>query len=73
MKRKVSASGQVVIPKPLRDRLGIGCGTLLEFTMEGDRLIAVSAGPPPGAAHVFGCLGKNFDTDRFIETIRGRR
>ena len=73
MKSRVAERGQVVIPKPLRDRLGVRPGTVLEFTDERGRLIAVKANEPGPTRRVWSCLGKNFETDAFISEIRGRR
>ncbi len=41
MKSTVSAKGQVVIPKPLRDSLGIRPGQELDFKEERGRLVVV--------------------------------
>lgn len=41
MKTVVSEKGQVTIPKALRDQLGLSTGTVLDFTSEKGRLIAV--------------------------------
>lgn len=41
MKAIVSVKGQVTIPKAIRSRLGIKPGTVLEFTAEEGRLVAV--------------------------------
>jgi len=40
MKSVVSEKGQVTIPKPIRDQLGLRAGTELEFSAEGGRLVA---------------------------------
>ncbi|MGH8875258.1 MAG: AbrB/MazE/SpoVT family DNA-binding domain-containing protein [Acidimicrobiia bacterium] len=40
MKGAVSQKGQVTIPKPLRDRLGIRTGEVLDFRAEGGLLVA---------------------------------
>ncbi|AGB43791.1 AbrB/MazE/SpoVT family DNA-binding domain-containing protein [Mesorhizobium sp. CO1-1-7] len=41
---RVTTKGQVTIPKPIRDHLGIGPGSEVEFvaTEEGARLVAVN-------------------------------
>lgn len=41
---RVTTKGQVTIPKPIRDRLGIAAGSEVEFvaTDEGVRLVAVN-------------------------------
>jgi AbrB family looped-hinge helix DNA binding protein len=69
MKAKVAERGQVTIPKPLRERLGVKPGTVLDFTEENGRLIAVKAAPADSVRAVYGCLGKRFDTDGFIREI----
>ena len=73
MKGRIAERGQVVIPKPLRDRLGLTPGTVLEFTEKQGRLIAVKADGPSPTHLVWGALGKNFDTEVFISEIRGKR
>ena len=70
MKAVVAERGQVTIPKPLRDKLGIRPGTALEFTAEHGTLIARKAETDP-VSRVFGCLGGKIDTDRFIRSLRG--
>lgn len=70
MKAVVAERGQVTIPKPLRDKLGIRPGTALEFTARDGTLIARKAETDP-VSRVFGCLGGRIDTDRFIRAVRG--
>jgi AbrB family looped-hinge helix DNA binding protein len=41
VKSVVSEKGQVVIPKTLREKMGIASGTVLDFTVHQGRLIAV--------------------------------
>ncbi len=36
---RVTEKGQVTIPKPLREALGIGAGTEVEFQRDGDALV----------------------------------
>ena len=50
MKARVAERGQVTIPKRLRDRLGVKPGTVLEFSEERGRLIAVKSGAA-GSGH----------------------
>jgi len=74
MKARVAERGQVTIPKRLRERLGVKPGTVLEFSEEHGRLIAVKSGgglDPVG--EVFGCLGKRLNTDALMAQLRGRR
>ena len=70
MKAVVAERGQVTIPKPLRDKLGIRPGTQLEFAAKNGTLVARKAETDP-VSRVFGCLGGKLDTDRFIRALRG--
>lgn len=45
MTSRVGPKGQVVIPKDLRDRLGIRPGDRLHFWLDGDHVAARPAGP----------------------------
>lgn len=63
MKARVAERGQVTIPKRLRGRLGVMPGTVLEFSEEHGRLIAVKSGGADPVREVYGCLGKEIDTD----------
>ena len=72
MKSRVGERGQVV-SKSLRDRLRVKLGTVLAFTEERGRLIAVKANRPSPTRRVWGRLGKNLDPDAFISEIRGKR
>jgi AbrB family looped-hinge helix DNA binding protein len=71
MKAKVAERGQVTIPKALRERLGIRPGTVLEFTEEAGRLVAVKAAPQDELDLVYGTLGCGRRTDDLIEQLRG--
>lgn len=70
MKAVVAERGQVTIPKPLRDKLGIRPGTSLEFVAKDGALIVRKAETDP-VSRVFGCLGGRVDTDKFIHGLRG--
>ena len=41
---KVTAQGQVSVPAKVRQRLGVGPGSVLEWDQEGDRVIVRKAG-----------------------------
>ena len=73
MKARVAERGQVTIPKRLRERLGVKLGTVLEFSEEHGRLIGVKSGSIDPVSEVYGCLGKNIDTDAVIAELRGRQ
>jgi antitoxin PrlF len=70
VKTIVAARGQVTIPKPLRDKLGIRPGTTLEFIAKDGTLVVRKAETDP-VSQVFGCLGGRIDTDKFIRALRG--
>jgi AbrB family looped-hinge helix DNA binding protein len=72
MKARVAERGQVTIPKPLRERLGVMPGTVLEFSEEQGRLIAVKSASADPVAAVMGCLGRKIDTDAVLAELRGR-
>jgi AbrB family looped-hinge helix DNA binding protein len=72
MKARVAERGQVTIPKLLRERLGVKPGTVLEFSEERGRLIAVKSGGADPVSEVYGCLGRGIDTDAVIAELRGR-
>lgn len=73
MKARVAERGQVTIPKRLRERLGVKPGTVLEFSEERGRLIAVKSGGADPVSEVYGCLGKKIRTDAVMAELRGRR
>ena len=70
MKAIVAERGQVTIPKPLRDKLGIRPGTELEFAAKNGTLVARKA-ETDAVSRVFGCLGGQGNTDKFIRALRG--
>ncbi len=72
MKARVAERGQVTIPKRLRERLGVKPGTILEFSEEHGRLIAVKSGGADPVTEVRGCLGNRIDTDAIMAQLRGR-
>ena len=47
MKTVVSRKGQVVIPKELREKLGLRMGTVLRVWVEGKRVILEPVSEPP--------------------------
>jgi AbrB family looped-hinge helix DNA binding protein len=70
---RVSERGQVVIPKPLRDRLGIRTGQRLEFREERGRLIATKAASDSDPLEdVYGILELGRSTDATISKLRGK-
>lgn len=71
MKSRVSEKGQITIPKPLRDRLGIRSGEVLELHEEGGKLIAAKAVVRDPVDAVYGMLELGTSTDDFVASLRG--
>lgn len=71
MKAVVSQKGQVTIPKPLRQRLGIKSGQVLEFKEEKGKLIATKIGVEDPVASVTGILRNRLTTDEMMTILRG--
>jgi antitoxin PrlF len=67
----ISEKGQVTVPKPLREQLGIRPGDRLEFTEElGHLVVSKTASQDPVAA-VYGILGSSESTNDTLRTLRG--
>ena len=68
----VSEKGQVTIPKPVRDRLGIRPGHVLEFEAERGRLVGKKVAAEDPVAAVYGVLDLGRSTDEAMASLRGR-
>jgi AbrB family looped-hinge helix DNA binding protein len=71
MKSRVSEKGQVTIPKPLRDRLGIRAGEVLVFEEDHGRLVATKQGGRDPVDAVYGILPTRQRSDDLIDQLRG--
>ena len=71
MKGTVSERGQVTIPKRLREELGIAAGQILDFEVEGGRLVATKTAQRDPVEVVYGALGSPGPTDETIAVLRG--
>ncbi len=72
MKARVSREGEVIIPEPLRRRLGIGAGAILDFAEEEGKLVARKVSeedPIEAVCGILQDLGKS--TDELITELRG--
>ena len=65
IKIKVSSKGQVVIPKEIRDKLGIKPGTILNVSIEGKRIVLEPASEPP---NIFVELGEK--SEEILQELR---
>jgi antitoxin PrlF len=72
MKTTVSEKGQVTIPKPLRVRLGIRSGQVLEVVEERGRLVMSKKAKPQDAIDtLYGILKLGRSTDEVMQDLRG--
>lgn len=71
MRSRVSADGRVTIPAPLRRRLGIEAGQLLDLDVEEGRLVATKSVTHDPVASAYGILREPGSTDDFVAEIRG--
>lgn len=72
MKATVSEKGQVTIPKPLRDRLGIRPGEVLDVREEAGRLVATKQSTEDAVDRVYGILKVRRRTERLMDALRGK-
>ena len=70
MKAVVAERGQVTIPKRLRERLGIGPGTVLALREEAGKLVIDKAETAGALDRWYGSLGRRRRTDDIIRTLR---
>jgi AbrB family looped-hinge helix DNA binding protein len=76
MAMTVTTKGQVTIPKPIRDRLGIGPGSTVEFKIAWDgRIVLTRAdGTPPPASRFERLRGRattGLTTEQIMALSRG--
>jgi AbrB family looped-hinge helix DNA binding protein len=72
----VTVKGQVTIPKPIRDRMGLMPGSRVEFavTDDGEVVLRKSAAPPVVHDRFRGLLGRataGLTTDEIMAMTRG--
>jgi antitoxin PrlF len=73
MNATVSEKGQVTIPKPLRDRLGIRPGEVLDFEEEGGQLIARKTDSRDPVDMLYGTVRLAAPSDELLDELRGPR
>ena len=74
MSATVTTKGQVTIPKPVRDLLGIEAGTTVDFRRnERGEIVLTRAGkaPPSRFAKLLGHAGPGLSTDEIMAMTRG--
>lgn len=70
MTSTVAERGQVTIPKAIREKLGIGPGTRLQFRIEDGQLIANKVIEDHPAVQRLGRHGKGRRTDSILAELR---
>ena len=75
MTTKMTRKGQVTIPKPIRDHLGIGAGSAVSFELAADGrvVVAKAGGAPPRSRfeRLRGRAGPGLSTDEIMALTRG--
>ena len=75
MATTVTSKGQVTIPKPIRDYLGIEPGSEVSFRRADDGNIIIEKAdgtrPPSRFAKAVGSAGPGLTTDELMELLRG--
>ena len=75
MASKLTRKGQVTIPKPIRDQLGIGPGSQIVFRRADDGSIFIEKADgtrrPSRFANVIGSAGPGPSTDEIMALLRG--
>jgi AbrB family looped-hinge helix DNA binding protein len=73
----VTSKGQVTIPKEVRDLMGIGPGSIIDFKRAGDGSIVLvkveKKARPSRFARLRGHAGKGLSTDQIMAMTRGER
>jgi AbrB family looped-hinge helix DNA binding protein len=64
MIHRVGAKGQVVIPKDLRERVGLHPGSAVDFALDGERIILV---PRRGQTRLAGRFAKSGMAARLLQ------
>jgi AbrB family looped-hinge helix DNA binding protein len=77
MSATVTSKGQITIPKQVRDLLGIGPGSVVDFVRAEDgRIVLVNVERkvrPSRFARLLGHAGKGMSTDEIMALTRGER
>jgi len=70
----ISSTGQVTIPEPIREALGLEPGSEVVFEYQGNgKAVIQRAGEPPASrfAKLRGSLKSNLKTDEIMTILRG--
>lgn len=70
-RRTISEKGQITVPKPLRDRLGIRACARLESTEDHGGFVVRKASDRDPVGAVYGILNLDQSTDDTLRALRG--
>jgi antitoxin PrlF len=74
MKSTVSSKGQITLPAPIREKLGLAAGTAVRFELRGGGvLVRKGASGPHPVDQVFGRLSLPKPVDDLLDEMRGPR
>lgn len=71
MRSTISEKGQVTVPKPLRERLGIRPGDKLEFNEEQGHIVLSKVAPVDAVSAAWGVLKLEQSVDDTLRLLRG--
>ena len=71
MTSRLTEKGQVTIPKPLRDSLGLEPGQELEFEEQDGRLVVRRVAPADPLRQLLGLVRERTDVDAYLAETRG--
>ena len=73
MVSRLTVKGQVTIPKPLRESLGLEPGQELEFEERAGALIVRRRAPVDPLRQLVGLVSERIDIDAYLDETRGPR
>jgi antitoxin PrlF len=71
MQSTISEKGQVTVPKPLRERLGIKPGDKLEFSEKRGHIVVSKVAPLDPVSTAYGILKLERSVDDTLRLLRG--
>lgn len=71
MQAVLSEKGQITIPKPIRDKLGLRPGEALDFVVDKYEIRVRKVAPVDPMQDVFGILKGRKSSDQIVQELRG--
>lgn len=71
MKATISEKGQVTIPKPIRHRMGLSAGIVVDFKEQQGKIVVTKLSPSDPIEGLVGVI-KSMDVDQYLDNIRGK-